>query len=276
VTLPEVFAGMYRFFNDNQAPTTTDIAPEEPVTLAGKVLTFGTNQPIVGAVVEVHALDAATGERLGTTPPARFSVGEDGTWGPFQADPSAYYEFTVLEEGERSFHYYRQPFSRSNPLVYLRTMPESNPMLDLVLGNIRYGDESTNIVFFSSNQALYYGRDTATLDGMDLATPEMAPPPPDRTSTIAIFIFDADGDGQTDGGPIPIEMSGLSFLPRRDDAATGGQDPSQATEFPFLRHYDAFVDASTRRTATLTLNGATLHIPTWKAASEGVVIAVFD
>jgi hypothetical protein len=89
---------------------------------------------------------------------------------------------------------------------------------------------------------------------MDLATPEMAPSPPDPASTIAIFILDADGDGQTDGGPVPGPLA----------------------EFPFLQQYDAFLDAGARRTATLTLNDITLHVPAWKADSEGVVIAVFD
>lgn len=254
VTLPEVFVAMYRFFNHNQPPTTTDIVPQEAVTLSGRVLTFGTNQPLAGAVVEIYPVDTASGERLDPTPAGRFVTREDGTWGPFQADPSTYYEFLVSGHGERPYHYYRQPFRRSNRLVYLRALPEGDVLLDKVLGDIRYDDRSGIVVFFSANQALYHGRDTATLDGMNLATPEMAPPPPDRASTIAIFVLDADGDGQTGGGPVLGPLA----------------------EFPFLQQYDAFLDASTRRTVMLSMNGATLHVPTWKSDSEGVVIAVFD
>ncbi len=100
----------------------------------------------------------------------------------------------------------------------------------------------------------------------------MAPPPPDRTSTIAIFIFDAGGDGQTDGGPIPIQIPALPFL-RMPGGAQGSDQPS---EFPFFRQYDAFLDASTRRTVTVTMNGAALNVPTWKSDSEGVIVVVFD
>jgi pimeloyl-ACP methyl ester carboxylesterase len=254
VTLPQVFVALYRFFNEGQNPETTELVPEETVTLAGKTLTFGTNQSLTEAMVEIYHVDAATGERLKTQPEARFSMGDNGAWGPFQADPTANYEFLVYEEGERPFHYYRQPFQRSNPLVYLRALAEDDFLMNRILGEIRYDDRGSIVVLFSANQALYLGRDTATLDGTDLVTLEMAPPPPDSASTIAIFILDADGDGQTDGGPVPGPLA----------------------EFPFLQQYDAFLDAKERRTVTLTLNDATLNMPTWKADSEGVVIAVFD
>jgi hypothetical protein len=254
VTLPEVFVAMYRFFNDDQPPDRTDIIPESAVALSGKILAFGTNLPIDGALVEIYPLDVATGERLADTPVGRFTADESGVWGAFQADPSTYYEFLVSPPGQRPFHYYRQPFPHSTDLVYLRVLPENDLLLGRLLGELRYDDASSNIVVFSANQAIYNGRDTVTLDGMDLATPEMAPPPPDSVSTIAIFIMDVDGDSQTSGGP----------------------GSGQLAEYPFLQQYDAFIDASTRRTITLTMNGATLHVPTWKADSEGVIIAVFD
>jgi hypothetical protein len=254
VMLPEVFAAMFRFFNGDTSPKTTEIIAEDAISLSGKAVTFGTNQPLAGAVVEVYSVDAETGERQDPTPVGRFTVGADGAWGPFQAAPATYYEFLVSQEGQRPVHYYDQPFTRSNPVVYLRVLPEDDLLLKALLGEMRYDDRSSFIVLFSANQALYHGRDTATLDGMDLATPEMAPPPPDQASTIAIFIWDADGDGQSDGGPMPGRLA----------------------EFPFLQGYDAFLDATTRHSVTLTVNGATLHVPTWKADSEGMVIAVFE
>lgn len=275
VTLPQVFATLYRFFNDGQEPATTRVVTEETVALSGKVLTFGMNLPLSGAVVAVYALDAATGERLTAAPQASFTTGADGTWGPFQADPAAYYEFEVSATGLRPFHYYRQPFARSNSLIYLRVLPASNLLLDRVLGDIRYDDGSSNVVFFSANQALYHGRDTATLDGIELVTPAMAPPPPAAATTIVIFVFDANGNGRTDGGPIPIQIPELPLL-EPVASQDGGQDSDQPSELPFVRQYDAFLDAGTRRTLTLTMNGATLHVPTWKGDSQGVIIVVFD
>jgi hypothetical protein len=278
VTLPEAFEAMYGFFNDGRSPATTAIASEDAIELSGKVLSFGTNLPVVEAVVEIYPLDATTGERLEGTPGARFTVNQDGVWGPFTADPTAYYEFLVSGVGPRPFHYYRQPFPRSTSLVYLRVLPEEDFLLNALLGEMRYDDQSSIIVVFSANQALYYGRDTATLNSIDLVTPEMAPPPPDRVSTVVIFILDADGDGQTDGGPLPFGISGSSFFDQLGALLGHGDDQPSAgpSEFPFLRQYDAFLAASPRRTVTLTVNNATLHIPTWKADSEGVIIAVFD
>ena len=254
VTLPEVFAATFRFFNADTSPATTEVIAEDAITLSGRAVTFGTNQPLAGATVEVYPVDAATGERRDLTPVGRFTASTDGAWGPFQAAAATYYEFLVSQEGERPVHYYYQPFTRSNPVVYLRVLPENDLLLKALLGEMRYDDRSSFIVLFSANQALYHGRDTATLDGVDLATPEMAPPPPDQASTIAIFILDADGDGQSDGGPVPGPLD----------------------EFPFLQGYDAFLDATTRHSVTLTLNGATLHVPTWKADSEGIALAVFE
>ena len=276
VALPEAFEAMYRFFNEGQLPETTRVVTEDSVALSGEVLAIGMNLPAVGAVVAVYPLDPATGERLDVRPAASFEVGEDGAWGPFQADPSTYYEFVITGEGQRPFHYYRQPFPRSNPLVYFRILPESDLLLGRLLGDIQYDDASSNVVFFSANQALYHSRDTATLDGLDLATPEMAPPPPDPTTTIAIFIFDADGDGETDGGPVPGPHPEIPLLFMHDAFLDGGTEPTEFSEFPFLRQYDAFLEAGTRRTVTLTMNGAILHVPNWKGDSEGPIMVVFD
>ncbi|MGD9100116.1 MAG: alpha/beta fold hydrolase [Anaerolineae bacterium] len=254
VTTPEAFAAMYRFFNAGQEPTKTRVVPEEAIALSGKVIQFGTNAPAGGSVVNVYPLDAATGERLEATPAASFTAGEEGAWGPFQADAAVHYEFEVTGENMRPFHYYRQPFLRSHVLVYLRVLPESDLLLNRLLQEMRYSDESSTLVFFSANRALYHGRDTASVDGLELVTPEMAPSPPDSASTIAVFVFDADEDGQSDGGPVAGELA----------------------EFPFMSQYDAFLDARVRRSMTLTLNGATLHVPAWKGESEGITVVVFD
>jgi hypothetical protein len=276
VTLPEVFDAVYRFFNEGQAPATAEIAAQSEIALSGKILALGTNEPATDAQVEVYELDSETGERSASEPTARFSAKEDGSWGPFEAEPSTHYEFLVSGPGARPFHYYRQPFLRTDRLVYLRVLPESNPLLDLVLGELRYDDRSSTLVLFSANRALYYGRDSATLDGLDLVTPEMAPAPPDPTSTIAVFAYDVNGNGQTDGGPVAIGFPQLPFLAALGTEHDAEEDGRASSQFPFFRQYDAFLNASPRRRITLTMNGAVLNIPSWRAESEGVSIAVFD
>ena len=123
----QAFAEMYRFIA-GRPPATTAIVPEASVVLDGIVSglgldnatgSFATNLPLVNATVEVHATDAATGERLGTVA-HRKTIGADGRWGPFHADGKATYEFVVTAPGYATTHVYRSPFPRSSSIVSLR------------------------------------------------------------------------------------------------------------------------------------------------------------
>ena len=120
------FAEMYRFIA-GRAPATLAIVPEARVVLDGMVSglgldnregNFATNLPLAGATVEVYPTDPATGLRLG--PAAhRTTVGGDGRWGPFIADPAARYEFVIAAPGYATTHVYRSPFPRSSSIVSL-------------------------------------------------------------------------------------------------------------------------------------------------------------
>ena len=126
---PRAFAASYRFITGRE-PATTAVLPEARVVLDGMVSGLGVgneparggtvnNLPLAGAVVEVFATDAVTGERIG---PARWrkTVGADGRWGPFAADASSGYEFVISAAGYAVTHIYRSPFVRSSALVHLR------------------------------------------------------------------------------------------------------------------------------------------------------------
>ncbi|HEV7576196.1 MAG TPA: alpha/beta fold hydrolase [Caldimonas sp.] len=121
------FAETYRFIAGRSAATLA-IAPEARVVLDGTVSglgldnrqgTFATNLPLAGATVEVYAIHAATGERLG---PAlhRKTIGADGRWGPFVADGTARHEFLIAAPGYATTHVYRSPFPRSSSVLSLR------------------------------------------------------------------------------------------------------------------------------------------------------------
>jgi hypothetical protein len=78
------------------------------------------DQPaLVGATVEVYAIDAASGERFGPPRHVR-TVGADGRWGPFATDPTTRHEFVVSAPGYATTHVYRSPFPRSSQIVSLR------------------------------------------------------------------------------------------------------------------------------------------------------------
>jgi len=124
---PKAFAAMWRFLTGSP-PETLAIAPEEKVVLDGRVSglgldnrdgTFVTNLPLVGARVEVYAIDAASGERIGP-PRHEQTIAADGRWGPFATGPTTRHEFVVSAPGYATTHVYRSPFPRSSRIVSLR------------------------------------------------------------------------------------------------------------------------------------------------------------
>ncbi len=109
-----------------KAPATTEIKEEAAPVLDGKVSGWingsPTNIPLAGAKVAVYATDPATGERKGE-PVHSKTVGADGRWGPFTADPKQTYEFEITAEGYPVSHIYRSPFPRSTDILNIRLYP---------------------------------------------------------------------------------------------------------------------------------------------------------
>ena len=159
---PQSFAAMFRFIT-GRAPTTLAIVPEGRVVLDGTLSGLGpdsrtgkdpTNLPLVGAMLEVYATDAATGARLG---PAvhRKTIGADGRWGPFVADGTARYEFVIAAAGYATTHIYRSPFPRSSQFVSLH--PE----------RLAEADRAARSLVTMTRSRGYFGigRDRMALDG---------------------------------------------------------------------------------------------------------------
>ena len=151
------FAEMYRFITGKR-PARTDIAPESVAVLNGKVNGMAgsvpTNLPVAGARVEIYQVSATSGARTGAAVHAK-TTGADGLWGPFNADPGAWYEFVIAVPGQAITHIYRSPFPRSSDIVHLRT------------ANIAKGDEAVGSVVVINRPRGYFGhgRDTFLLDG---------------------------------------------------------------------------------------------------------------
>ena len=127
---PAAFAAAYQFITGRPPATTAPVA-ESPIVLSGKVAglgvssidpksgNFSNNLPLPGARLEIYPTDPATGERRG---PAAYSstIGADGLWGPFAAQPGTPYEFVVASPGYATTHIYRSPFPRSSRIVNLK------------------------------------------------------------------------------------------------------------------------------------------------------------
>ena len=161
----KAFEAMFRFVT-GQPPVSLAVVPETRVVLDGVVSGYvsytpptpvATNLPLAGALVEVYATDAASGERVGEAL-HRKTVGADGRWGPFTTDRDARLEFVLSVPGDTSYattHIYRSPFARSSSVVHLRA--EKMPDADR---------EAAAVVTFTRPRG-YFGwpRDQIALDG---------------------------------------------------------------------------------------------------------------
>jgi pimeloyl-ACP methyl ester carboxylesterase len=120
------FTAMYAFITGAE-PKRFYPAPQALPVLDGLVSGYAvgtpTNLPLEGAMVEVYAVDRASGGRRAGEAAHRKTIGADGRWGPFRANPDAYYEFVVTADGYPTTHVYRTPFPRSSAYVHLRVRP---------------------------------------------------------------------------------------------------------------------------------------------------------
>lgn len=237
-------------FLDGEANASAAITTQEAARLSGKALVLGTNEPVAGGTVDLYELDA-DGQRDGE-PVASFTTAADGRWGPFNGVSGTRYEFVVRAAGPDAVpvHYYREPFTRSNDLVHLRTLPPPNTLAGALLSGLRYDDDHSIVIVFLASHALLAGRDTLTVDGRAIPLEKLAAP---EKTAIALFLDDGNANGESDLTP----LEGLSG-------------------FPFLGGADVMIPASTPSTVSIRLNDRELRLRNWRSASEGPVVAVFE
>jgi pimeloyl-ACP methyl ester carboxylesterase len=185
----KAFDAMFRFITGN-APTTLAITPEARVVLNGKLSGYGvdnasgtapSNLPLAWSTVEVYAVNAATGERIGAAV-HRKTVGADGAWGPFAGRSQASYEFVIGgAPGYAVTHIYRSPFPRSSNVVNLRAerLPDA--------------DKSALAVVTLARPRGYFGlpRDHISVDGQ--SSPPGVLPGTAAVSASKVRVSDAAG-----------------------------------------------------------------------------------
>ena len=236
-------------FLDGSAPSGASIAPSPSARLAGKALQLGSNAPVTGRV-DIYELDG-DGERTGPAV-ASYRTAADGAWGPHHGRPSIAYELVVVHDDvdELPIHYYREPFSRTNDLVYLRTLPPASSLAGALLSSLKYDDGHVIAIVFSASRALLAGRDTLEVDGTPLPLESVATA---EKSAIALFLDDGNLNGESERTP----LAGLA-------------------NFPFLGGLDLFLPTEPSKVVPFRLNGRTLRVRNWRSASDGPVVAVFD
>ncbi|HPQ68575.1 MAG TPA: hypothetical protein PKW95_05570 [bacterium] len=253
ITSAKTFTEMYRFFNDGEPPATTEIVPEENIELSGRTVVIGTNDPAPDYEIAVYRVDPATGERLSAEPDALLHSDANGYWSGFAAAPNAYYEFACADPDGMfpPLHYFREPFARSCDKVYFRVFPAGDSPLGLLLRLFPFRDRYAVCAWLNLTEAVVVGRNSFTVDGIDLVTPALAAA---DINTIVVGFFD-------------INFNGASDL-----TVAGGV----LAMFPFIRVFDYLIPTDEREPILFTFDGDTLAVPNLKSRSEGLVFAVFD
>lgn len=251
-TSAETFEALFSFFNEGKLPETTAIIAENQIELSGRVVTLGENKAQPASTIEIYEVNPATGQRMRATPDATLTTDAQGNWGPWAARPEVPYEFFVrtANASDRPIHYYREGFTRSNQLVYLRMFPPPGSLAGLLLAGIPKDDDQTVLAVFSANQAVVDQRDQLSVNGFNLANDTYASA--ERTS-IAFFLYD-DGDGQSSGNI----HGAFAFLTS------------------FMVGLDYFIPTEPQGSIELLYNGRAMYVPNWKSDTEGVIVAVFD
>lgn len=252
-TSAEAFEAMYKFFNGGRAPQTTSIAPQgAEVKVSGRAVTLGENSPHNGATIKIFEVDENTGARLSSSPNWTLSSDAKGYWGPQTVKANTKYEFEITSgiANDRVIHYYREGFTHDNPLVYLRTIPQSG-LAATLLGGLPKDDGQSVMAVFTANQATVAGRDSLIVNNTELST--MAITPANKT-VIAMFLYDDNDNQQTDLTQ-PFLFSIVS---------------------QFLTARDMFFATTPASAIPLRFNGRTLHVPNLKSETDGVIVAVFD
>lgn len=254
-TSEETFLSLYKFFNNNNQPTTTKItsSKQNDISIGGKGVTLGENNSLSFDSVIAYSFNPATGKRIKNKQhPATNSIrgwmrfSKEGNWA-LEVPSKTFTEFEVRPSKGRSVFYFFEPQVRVNKNMYLRAFPNAGMMAG-VLNQLPKDATQTVLVIFTSNQAVIAGRDTLAIDSIPISTTAIAPA---SKTMISVFIFD-DGDGVS------------SKLPMKTFGA-----------LPFLGSMDLKIPADANGTMRIFFNGRSMVLPR-KPASEGVMIVVFD
>lgn len=181
-------------FDINRLKPIETLRYHENLLISGKAISFGDNQPLEKATVEVYAMNNTTGMRLAKKADAVFVTNALGEWGSFKAKPFTSYELVLKpnDTSMRTIFYYRDIFIAQSPLVYLRALPKTG-MTAMMLGGLPKNNEQTVLGIFSASKAIINGRDSLNVNGSTVSTEQLAPA---SKTAIAFFLYD-DGDKKT-------------------------------------------------------------------------------
>lgn len=240
------FWSMFQFFNPSNTKQFSVKQSKKPI-IAGKACLMGENTALVNALVEVYSINFKEGKRIDAKPIFKCTTDIQGNWGPFNAQAGIGYEFVLKPAGgQRTVHYFHEPFTTNDPLVYLRALPKTG-MTALLLNTLPSNDQQSVLALFSSNRAVISGRDSLTIDGLNLSSSIISPA---TKTAIAQFIFE-NGDGNSTGNLIPAFKA-----------------------VPFMNGIDFLLGTNEEKPIHIYYNGQHFYLPKRKSATEGIMVMV--
>jgi len=256
VTSVQSFSQMYRFFTGSAPQTTAVVAETGQIRVSGQAVLFPSNVGAAGMGLTVHEVSATTGQRVGA-PVASFTIGADGSFGPFTASPSARYEFALAQGQGQVQHHYLAPLQRTDRLVRLLTnRPGEGIGARVPVGPAHSALSITRYKEWWGDQGS--SGDTLSVDGTNIVTSVTAPR--DKRA-IGIFAHDQNSDRRTD----------LSrAIPDFDET--------------FITAADVFIPAGAGGSGTVTVTvrsraaGGThvFVVPNWPSDTDRIALTVPD
>jgi pimeloyl-ACP methyl ester carboxylesterase len=263
-TCVDSFVAIYKFFNNDKPPATTDILPgsSNNIELAGRILTFMTNAVPADLKLDIYEVNQNTGVRISSTPDYSTSINADGNFKFTNATAGSNYEFYLTSTADATFaHYYYEPFIRSDYLVRLKYLAPA--VIALLMD--QSAAHSNLIVIrdkeFLGVDSMSPNEDSLTVNGTELCA-GLLPGTGIVGTRIALFIFDKGSDTVNNLGPI---TTGL------------------IASLPFITGTDFFMAATPPdSTISIVLNGRysgktqVVNVPNWQSTPDTITVQMWD
>ncbi|MFM7646415.1 MAG: alpha/beta fold hydrolase [Sphingomonadales bacterium] len=246
-TSPRALAAMLSFLHpisSTRQPTANNSAK---VSISGRAVLLGDNAPMKDASVTIYAIDKKTGVRKKNPAALQTKTTVSGQWGPLTVSSGLPYEIELASDdtAKRKISYYFTSFDHTDPLVYLRGIPEGSRMSAL-LGKIPAEQDQSALVVYSATAAMIGGRDSVAINNIAISAGELMPA---SRTIITSFIFD-DGDA----------VSSVKSL-------------QQYRSTPFIGGVDLLLSAGPKKVISIYFNGKTLNLPA-RPSAERIMLAV--
>jgi pimeloyl-ACP methyl ester carboxylesterase len=270
----DVFTQTFLFFTGTEAtvrkmPGTASL---KGYALKFRVISIYDNLPVAGATVRFSPLKKGLAERQSSKKSELLSDAQgyvtviDTVNPTFDLEIYVYFKSAALQQQYQDMHIYRQPWRVNSQCERLRVMPKTggSAFVQALTQGIATSALHTFVIVHTPFQALYAGRDQASISAYDAKTPpdyydqktvslltnENAPPAgtsAQGSNTAFLYLFDMYSDRADVPGPVPVA----------------------ALNAYLINSYDIFLNATAVASnyGTVTLNAKTIAFRSYKSAA---------